>query len=129
MPVARMCPKCTPERILDVLHIRAETFVTLSIENCRGCRGVWLDGGEAGRLRRLQAVIPNAYRPTEWKQDLTPGRCPVCDERPELKRLSVGAFGVDRCRRCFGIWFDGGELGPMLTERGYDSLLKALEER
>ncbi|MBX3465843.1 MAG: zf-TFIIB domain-containing protein [Planctomycetes bacterium] len=46
-----------------------------------------------------------------------PKLCPKCSPAPEggLEPLQVDETEVDRCAGCGGIWFDKGELGPLLN--------------
>jgi Zn-finger nucleic acid-binding protein len=126
-----MARPCAKERDaeLEERNIPAdESDGGVTIDVCTSCRGVWLDWGEVGELKELQRLIPSMSGNTAWRYDLQRGRCPACEARPELARLDVGAFGVDRCPECLGLWFDGGELGPMLTDQGFESLLKTLRD-
>lgn len=133
MSQPRTCPKCGPKVTLDARQIVGEThshtndtpqLSQVDIDVCPSCRGVWLDWGELGRLRDLRNVLDELQSNMRWKDDLRGGQCPVCDQA--LGRIDVGAFGVDRCAKCSGLWFDGGELGPMLSEQGFSALLQAL---
>jgi Zn-finger nucleic acid-binding protein len=125
----RHCPKCE-ERFLRRRFIGDDGISVepvkgaVEIDVCGGCSGVWLDWSEVGSLKELAQFISSTHG-AAWQRDLEVGKCPVCTEK-ELVRLPVGAFGVDRCDDCLGLWFDGGELGPMLTDQGFHALMKAL---
>lgn len=129
MTAKRMCPKCGDTVELEKSHIEAASAEQskgkpgVDIDVCKKCRGVWLDWGELGRLRDLRDVL-NVQANMHWKDDHRAGTCPVC--KVDLQRIPVGAFAVDRCPNCSGTWFDGGELGPMLTDQGFTVLLMAL---
>jgi hypothetical protein len=77
-------------------------------------------------MKQLHGLVPHLYGNVSVKRDLRGGPCPACETHPTLQRVPVGAFAVDRCLSCLGLWFDGGELGSMLTRQGYDALLLAL---
>jgi len=122
-----MCPKCSNNEPLARHEINAPGVnASVSIAVCPRCRGAWVDAGVLRLLHELREFIPHAGGNMMWKRDLTRGLCATCVERPLLERLPVGAFGVDRCPTCQGLWFDGGELGPTLTDQGYEALLRAL---
>ena len=121
----RACPKCGRETVLENRTI-GDDDRKVEVDLCRSCRGVWLDRGEVSALRGLGELLPRRSSNIAWRRDLQKGACPACAERPELERVGVGSFGVDLCPQCGGLWFDGGELGPMLTDQGFKALLKAL---
>ncbi len=124
---SRCCPKCGVNQPLEQRQVGGPGGAgQVEIDVCPKCRGVWLDWGEVGELHELRAIIPSGSRGSSWERDLEKGGCASCAERHELQRIAVGAFGVDRCPDCLGLWFDGGELGPMLSDEGFDALLKAL---
>ncbi|HNO76702.1 MAG TPA: zf-TFIIB domain-containing protein [Phycisphaerae bacterium] len=62
--------------------------------------------------------------------------CPRCDEELEIVPLNLAdGFGIDRCRKCQGIFFDPGELESILDESvskvyevDYPRLAKLVEE-
>jgi Zn-finger nucleic acid-binding protein len=107
-------------------HIEAPSGRGVEIDRCATCGGVWLDTFELEVLRTLQIVVVGAYGGISVKRDLSGGACPVCDGRPQLVRVEVGAFGVDFCRACEGMFFDPGELGPILSKVGHQDLADAL---
>lgn len=122
-----MCPKCSNNEPLARREISApgvDPGVTIAV--CPRCRGAWVAASALAQLHELRQYIPGSSANMMWKRDLTRGLCAACAERPLLERLAVGAYGVDRCPTCQGLWFDGGELGPTLTDQGYDALLRAL---
>jgi len=126
----RPCAKCKSSS-LTTTQVPVGAPDGVDVDICGSCKGVWLDWGELGdlkELRELRRLIPSMTGSAAWQRDLQDGRCPACEERPTLARLDVGAFGIDRCPGCLGLWFDGGELGPMLTEQGFQSLLKVLRD-
>ncbi|MBN2360490.1 MAG: zf-TFIIB domain-containing protein [Deltaproteobacteria bacterium] len=124
-----LCPKCCDNEPLARHEISAPGVASkVTIAFCPRCRGAWIDAGALESLHELRQYIPHAGGNIMWKRDLTRGVCAACGDRPVLERLSVGAFGVDRCPQCQGLWFDGGELGPTLTDQGYEALLRALRQ-
>lgn len=126
--VTRPCPKCSPAVALTAQRATARTGeVPVTVDVCSHCKGVWLDFGELQRLHALHAFILGITSNEAWQADLRGGACPSCGPDTGMRRIPVGAFAVDRCPECQGLWFDGGELGPSLTEAGYHALLEALQ--
>ena len=125
-PAPRRCAKCTAGTLLQRVQVPHEERRAVDIDACPRCRGVWLDWGEVGELKDLVGLIPSFAGNAAWQRDLEHGHCPACTEQTALAHLPVGAYAVDRCPECLGLWFDGGELGPLLSDRGFASLLKAL---
>jgi Zn-finger nucleic acid-binding protein len=119
---ARICPKCSTYSELAATTVDA----SLTVDRCEKCRGVWLDWDELGPAKDLKALLPLFSQGASVTRDQARGNCPSCAPSVELARIPVGAFGVDRGPSCEGLWFDGGELGSMLTEQGFAALLKAL---
>jgi len=119
---ARICPKCTT--YTELVGVKVDDALT--VDRCPGCRGAWLDWDELGPAHDLRALIPGLVSGASVMKDQAHGNCPACSPAIVLTRIPVGAFAVDRCSGCEGVWFDGGELGPMLTDQGFAALLKAL---
>lgn len=56
-------------------------------------------------------------------------RCPKCDGKPELDRISFKLTDVDQCPKCEGVWFDHS--APELTtilETGRDNVPQELKD-
>lgn len=126
---ARLCPKCDEYAELTPFTVAGEDGVDLTIDRCGRCRGVWLDWDELGPAKELAAILPGLTTGASVHRDHAHGNCPACTPSRALVRIPVAAYGVDRCGECEGLWFDGGELGPVLTEQGFAALLKALRAR
>ncbi len=119
-----ICPKCEDYRPL-LLKTVQEGAEALHLQTCAVCKGVWLGWDELGPAKSL---LPTRPMSVSVQRDLQAGVCPSCDPSHALERLPVGAFAIDRCPNCEGMWFDGGELGPMLTDQGFQALLRTLRE-
>lgn len=102
------CPKCGEEALAD-----AEGPGGVAVEQCRRCRGVWLDAGE------LEAVLGAGGGAAADLSLISPGpsdiRCPRCGEKMRRGGLANPLLLADRCRGCGGFWLDSGEL-PRLKE-------------
>lgn len=102
------CPACGSELVDDFVG-----FCT--IDECRRCRGMWLDKGELDTLtsrplpaRFLKPQVPNAapLRPEGTRP------CPHCAETMQVNRIK--GVNIDVCPTCQGIWLDQGELNKLL---------------
>jgi Zn-finger nucleic acid-binding protein len=125
MAQERVCPKCA-DYVALTSKVIEDAGTRLVIDVCRQCHGVWLDWDELGPAKALSALLQRPMVSSSPNRDEQLGVCPSCDPAHGLARILVGAYAVDRCPECEGLWFDGGELGPMLTDRGFEALLKAL---
>jgi Zn-finger nucleic acid-binding protein len=120
-----ICPKCTSYTQLTTRVVAHETE-RLEYEVCSACNGVWLGWDELGPGKALLPFLVLPAMGSSFQRDQARGVCPACDPAHGLQAIPVGAFSVDRCPECEGVWFDGGELGPMLTDQGFAALLSAL---
>jgi Zn-finger nucleic acid-binding protein len=80
---------------------------------CLECGGVWLDGGEVGKvypaLQRLETMAPEPDPQAGLVQ------CPRCQAQTTAFRF----FDViiDHCAACRGLWVDGPELANLARHR------------
>ncbi len=116
----RVCPNCD---VLLQTHLIDENR-RLYIEQCRHCKGIFLDFGELEEimereirkterydLKRLHEVQNN---PLIREREVRYKKCPEC--RKVMLRINYkGRSGViiDRCKE-HGYWLDGGELRQMM---------------
>jgi Zn-finger nucleic acid-binding protein len=113
----RRCPKCDPAVELAPRWVSPPGVLgEVELDVCPTCRGMWLDWSELEQLVEFAAEVPGAAANMSWQRDLQAGRCASCQTRPLLERVEVGSYSLDRCPRCLGIWFDGGELAPTLSQ-------------
>jgi Zn-finger nucleic acid-binding protein len=106
------CPRCN-------LPMSTETHGDIVMEHCDRCGGWWMDPDD------LKAILDSIKLPVEGSTvrtgiDLTGVRedapCPRCAVPMEPFNYA-GDSGVllDRCRRCGGLWLDGGDLERVLN--------------
>lgn len=111
------CPKCMGE--LFAGRIGDDQGVSVTIDRCFACKGIWFDQGKLAKTLSLRLHFEDKKFKKdftgEWRDvvlDLKKARCPHC--RKEMKRVvrkSRGpAIAVDHCLSCHGIWLDGGEI-------------------
>ena len=116
----RVCPNCD---VLLQTHLIDENR-RLYIEQCRHCKGIFLDFGELEEimereirkterydLKRLHEVQNN---PLIREREVRYKKCPEC-KKVMLRINYKGRSGViiDRCKE-HGYWLDGGELRQMM---------------
>lgn len=104
--LSMICPGCGTE--LERLNIR-----DIELDQCRACRGVWLDHQEIDRLFAIPKIperFVNMERYREPPPLIPEGRrsCPRCPET--LKLISVDGISLDACSGCKGVFCDFGEL-------------------
>lgn len=111
------CPVCKVP-IIVVEHEKIE------LDYCTTCLGVWFDAGElalllesldldVGEFNVSDILTLPEKRIAEKKR-----RCPVC--RKKMRKAAVGhepEVVIDVCPRGEGMWFDGGEVGQVITQR------------
>ena len=111
------CPVCKDPMIV-VEHEKIE------LDYCTTCLGVWFDAGElalllesldldVGEFNVSDILTLPEKRIAEKKR-----RCPVC--RKKMRKAAVGhepEVVIDVCPWGEGMWFDGGEVGQVITQR------------
>lgn len=85
----------------------------VELDQCRHCRGVWLDHREIDELFALPK-IPERFLNMEMYREapemVEQGQriCPRCEE--QLKLIEVDGIELDACSACKGFFADLGEL-------------------
>lgn len=111
------CPVCK-EPMIIVEHERIE------LDYCTTCLGVWFDAGELSLLLESMDMevgelnIADIMTLPEKTIAEKKRRCPAC--RRKMKKAAIGhdpEVIIDVCPEGEGIWFDGGELGQVITQR------------
>lgn len=109
-----ICPTCKNDMIV-VEYDRIE------LDYCAKCHGVWFDTGELELLLGslgLDSANPflNSILETEEaKTDEKKRRCPLCRQKMKKVNLETKVL-VDLCPQGEGIWFDGGEVGVLISQ-------------
>ncbi|MFC1478449.1 zf-TFIIB domain-containing protein [Candidatus Margulisiibacteriota bacterium] len=122
------CPRCgKPMREFNYGYGQKGEYLTsdIVINSCLDCRTIWLDKGELNAIKMVrglafevgkeenlsQGQLPDAGGQNQARQKL----CPNCKE-VELEMINKKGVEVDYCPKCFGIWFDSGELNEFLSK-------------
>lgn len=105
----------------DKGDLEREVFCGVEIDTCPACEGTWMDEGE---IARVVGMVKDMMDGQEIKigplPDRKPGEQLMC---PRCGDVAMDPFYfsykkeliVDRCRKCLGIWLDGGELKQVLS--------------
>ncbi len=110
------CPVCK-EPMIIVEHERIE------LDYCTKCLGVWFDAGELSLLLESMDMevgelnIADIMTLPEKTIAEKKRRCPAC--RRKMKKAAIGhdpEVVIDVCPWGEGMWFDGGELGQLITQ-------------
>lgn len=103
------CPCCRKE--MERLEFRA-----IEVDQCRDCRGLWLDHGEIDQLfalKKLPERLMNheLYREVEEKVPEGHRTCPRCNSF--LLVIEVDGITLDACSGCKGFFCDLGEFARL----------------
>ena len=110
------CPVCHIPTIV-VEHEQIE------LDYCTDCSGVWFDAGELDllvetmQLEGANLSLDSVLTSPEAKSSEKKRRCPICSHK--MKKATVGhepEVLIDACQRGDGLWFDGGEVGQLITQ-------------
>ncbi|RMH18424.1 MAG: hypothetical protein D6696_13080 [Acidobacteria bacterium] len=128
------CPVCPGLRLEKLDLGSAPGDGALMLDFCPRCRGLWLDRGEAARLRRRPPkVLPRRLEPPAEVYRMSchdcgipmprdAAACPACGRRNELPcprcertmgRIHHDGLIIDICRHCSGTWLDPIEVAAI----------------
>jgi Zn-finger nucleic acid-binding protein len=94
----------------------------IELDYCTSCLGVWFDAGELALLLESMDLdvgefnIADIMTLPEKRIAERKRRCPVC--RKKMRKAAIGhepEVVIDACPRGEGLWFDGGEVGQVIT--------------
>jgi len=95
----------------------------IELDYCTSCLGVWFDAGELALLLESMDLevgefnIADIMTLPEKRIAERKRRCPVC--RKKMRKAAIGhepEVVIDACPRGEGLWFDGGEVGHVITQ-------------
>lgn len=96
------CPRC---RKSSFERTGLKSF-RVALDRCSACKGLWFDRGELAlalgpeaRELEIQKVARRSKR-----------RCPRCVKPMGAFYFPNTMVRIEACRRCTGVWLDGGEL-------------------
>lgn len=111
------CPAC--KNLMIVVE-----YEQIELDYCVSCSGVWFDSGElellleAMQLEDAAALsLDSILSSPEARSAEKKRRCPICGHR--MRKATVGHAPevlIDACGRGDGLWFDGGEVGQLITQ-------------
>lgn len=105
------CPACNTNTLDPV----EDPITGLVVDSCSACSGIWFDDNELARFLESGKMKHSFHldeKPRANESSITinttPRRCPRCGV--DMDGRLFGGVTLDRCARCHGLWFDGGEL-------------------
>ena len=110
------CPVCKGAMII-VEHAGIE------VDYSPDCKGVWFDSGELELLLESMELDESGLTADEIlsldeaKVDEKKRKCPICGKK--MKKVIIGKTPevlIDACPKGHGLWFDGGELGQVISQ-------------
>jgi Zn-finger nucleic acid-binding protein len=109
----------------------------IELDYCTNCSGVWFDSGELELMLELMGLegsslpLSNIFSFPEAETTEKRRRCPICGQK--MKKTTIGQEPevlIDMCPEGEGLWFDGGEVGQLITQCVERSCAEsALQER
>lgn len=110
---------------MERLQIRS-----IELDQCRQCRGVWLDHKEVDALFSMDSIPERFINQELYREppEFVPEgqrKCPRC--LVELKTIEVDGIKLDACSDCKGFFADLGELRRLAeaAERRYEESQRA----
>ncbi len=106
---------------VDGTILQKVKVLTVELDKCHKCDGIWCDRGEMEKLRdakvdKIEEVIEQKYGDPDFTKEEKDGymQCPRCDGRLQRYNASfLNPVYLDRCEKCFGVWLDDGELNKI----------------
>ena len=100
------CPSCRSQ-------LQNLEFKTIQVDQCKVCRGIWLDKGEVDQLFSLKEIPHRLINSEVYHSpdQLVPEghrTCPRCNTF--LKLVPIDGIKLDVCSDCHGFFTDIGEL-------------------
>jgi len=111
-----ICPVCKYNMIVVEYH-------NIELDYCTGCKGVWFDSGELELLLKSHGLeeatmfLDNILDSPEATSSEKKRKCPICGHK--MKKTTIGEqpqILIDVCGEEHGLWFDGGEVGQLITQ-------------
>jgi Zn-finger nucleic acid-binding protein len=105
------CPKCTDTELVQ-RNVKGKDLV---VDCCPKCRGIWFDSAE------LEAAMPTAVNELHVPDRAVKLKlpCPRCQERLYMFQYPQTRVAVEMCKKCKGLWLDGGEFKQIHTVRNF----------
>ena len=99
------CPACE-----SVGLAKRPTKNGVLVDQCPGCRGVWLDRGEILFFSRQPRKLDVRLAESTVSGRRDDRQCPCCNTAMDSCDFLNAGLEVEKCPECEGLWFDGGEL-------------------
>jgi len=102
------CPKCKV-----ALAARQAEGQPVEVDDCPECEGIWFDKKE------LEKLMPVARKKLDlhWKAEHKDYLCPRCQVELFEFKYPQTEVHIDMCKKCRGVWLDGGEFDAIQEAR------------
>lgn len=116
-----ICPACITDTLSPIALVSDEKDQGgMEVDTCANCSGMWFNANalsqflESSKLK-TKFVYDAAQRRNEanFTINTTARVCPKC--KVDMEDRLFGGVTLDRCGQCQGLWFDGGELGVVIS--------------
>ena len=106
-------------------------YQNIELDHCVKCLGVWFDSGELELLLETMkdksaSATEALFTPVEARLGEKKRKCPIC--RKKMSKATMcdePKVLIDACPQGEGLWFDGGELGQVVTQFAHKQCGKA----
>lgn len=105
------CPKCQ-------LRMTEANSSGVVVNRCKGCQGVWISAKALNHLLRMEGIQTQAHKIIAGVNSApqTSLLCASCDNE-KLNLITVSDFQIEACARCYGMFFDSGELAKVVPNK------------
>ena len=116
------CPRCNvlvKESKFQV-YDRDQNLLEVNVDSCPECKGIWLQKEELEYAERIvEPCLVEIKKVPKESQQYTDLFCPNCSSKVLMEKAVNRRDDVvimDVCKKCNGVWLDGGELKAIQRE-------------
>ncbi|MBI2520937.1 MAG: zf-TFIIB domain-containing protein [Bdellovibrio sp.] len=99
------CPHCSSE-----MELRLARTQRVVLDECRTCKGIWLDVREIDFFIKDKTLLQSYYRNGLAHTSLSERICPKCQKKMMTGNLPNFETPIEACQSCHGLFLDNGEL-------------------
>lgn len=99
---------------MDAFRQSRQSGPPIEADMCRACDGIWYDASEVAAAHRSLGEL-SFQPPGVFSTPRAPIQCPRCNVA--MATVPFFAITLDYCRRCHGVWVDGGEHAALAAAR------------
>jgi Zn-finger nucleic acid-binding protein len=119
---------------VDGTVLETHTFYSVSIEECRQCRGLWFEEDELRKTKDEAKPVLNWLDFDLWSnQDAfavvgSSRRCPQCGKNMAVVSYASTGITVDYCVEGHGVWLQKGDFESIIDALHQETLTKNFSE-